>query len=254
MRLRPPFAIGALVIIAFGGLIGFAAFSTDAPPVSTTMISAELPTEANGRIAAAAFAATLRGSVNDARDAVATPAPAPEPPRSDTATERSQSATTTSTTTTTAPPRPEAVAPAQAPTTTAAPPTTTTTTPPATTTTTTPPSTTTTTAPPAGGTRDVEEWRDLVAQYFDPERVDEALAVIHCESRGDPTAVNPISNASGLFQFVPNTWGWASAEAGWAQASVFDPEANVATAAWLVQVSIETNHPGGAWGHWSCQP
>jgi soluble lytic murein transglycosylase-like protein len=105
-----------------------------------------------------------------------------------------------------------------------------------------------------GGVRDVEEWRPLVELYFPAERVEEALSVIYCESRGDPTAVNPISSAAGLFQFVPNTWGWASAEAGWAGADVFDPEANVAAAAWLVQVSIDTIHPGGAWGHWSCQP
>ena len=100
----------------------------------------------------------------------------------------------------------------------------------------------------------MEAWRPLVSAHFPPERVDEALRIIRCESKGDPTAVNPYSGASGLFQFLSRTWEWASAEAGWAGASVFDPEANIASAAWLVQTSIDTDHPRGPWGHWTCSP
>ncbi len=82
--------------------------------------------------------------------------------------------------------------------------------------------------------------------------MDEALSVIRCESNGDPLAVNPRSNASGLFQFLPGTWAWASTLAGWGGANVFNPEANVAVAAWLVQDSIDRGKD--PWVHWTCKP
>jgi soluble lytic murein transglycosylase-like protein len=103
-----------------------------------------------------------------------------------------------------------------------------------------------------GGPRDVEEWRSLVSQFFPAERVDEALSVMRCESLGDPLAYNSSSGASGLFQFIPGTWGWASPNAGYGGASPFDAEANIATAAWLVQSSIDQGK--SAWVHWSCKP
>lgn len=256
MRTRRLLAFSGLMIIAIGGLIGFAAFSTDGQAPPTTVASAELPTEADGRVAAAAFAAMLQGTLAPAT----LPAPTTEPPPTqapettaapETAPESTSEATSapapeaSAAAAATSPPAPTTAAPATAaPTTTTAAPTTTTAPPP-------PP----TTEPPVeGGPRDVEAWRGLVAQHFAAERVDEALRIIQCESRGDPTAVNPYSGASGLFQFMASTWTWASAEAGWAGASVFDPEANTAAAAWLVQTSIETAHPGGAWGHWTCSP
>ncbi len=170
------------------------------------------------------------------------------PPPTTTTTTRPRRTTTTTTTT-----RPPA-------TTTTAPPATTTTAPPATTTTTTTAgdesageSTTTTTAV-EGGARNVEEWRPLVARYFPADRVDEALSVMKCESNGDPLATNRYSGAAGLFQFMPGTWAWSSEGAGFAGASVYDPEANVASAAWLVDYSIRHGHRDGAWGHWVCQP
>ena len=103
-------------------------------------------------------------------------------------------------------------------------------------------------------TGSVEQWRPLVEQYFPPERVAEAMSVMWCESRGNPDAKNPTSSATGLFQFLSGTWAWASVEAGWSGYSRLDPEANIASAAWLVDYSIRTNHPYGAWGHWVCQP
>ena len=115
------------------------------------------------------------------------------------------------------------------------------------------PTTTTTTEPPVdGGPRNVEEWRALVEQYFLEELVEEALVVMKCESRGDPLAYNARSAASGLFQFIPNTWNWASQNAGWAGATAFDPEANVASAAWLTEWSIGRGKD--AWSQWSCKP
>ncbi len=99
----------------------------------------------------------------------------------------------------------------------------------------------------------VLRWRPLVEQYFPPERVSEALRVMHCESRGNPDARHPASDASGLFQFLAGTWAFASPRAGFPGASRFDPEANVAAAAWLVDYSIRTNHRWGPWGRWTCR-
>ena len=92
--------------------------------------------------------------------------------------------------------------------------------------------------------RDVEAWRPLVAAYFGPSEVERALRVIYCESSGDPGAKNPSSSASGLFQHLRRFWVERSAEAGLPGSDIFDPEANVAVAAWLV-------HHGGGWSHWN---
>ncbi len=116
--------------------------------------------------------------------------------------------------------------------------------------------TSTTTLPPPtqGGTFPplVERWRPLVTVYFPAELVDQALSVIRCESLGDPAIVNPVSGAAGLFQHMPRYWPERAAAAGFPGASPFDPEANIAGAAWLVRVSLEDGLP--AWYFWSCQP
>jgi hypothetical protein len=234
--------------VALLAVLGFAAFSAEKTDTPTSTVA--LPAGVSARIAGAALASQVQTL------------PAIEEPT-----------TTTTTTTTTsealAAPRLAATEAAPTTTTTTAPPTTTTrpttttTAPPTTTTTTTtapPTTTTTTTLPPgptttlvAGGIRDVEEWRPLVEASFPADRVEEALKVMKCESNGDPLAVNPRTNASGLFQFIPSTWNWASPLAGWNGTSVFDPDANVDTAAWLVQESIDAgDHP---WAHWApCMP
>ena len=100
----------------------------------------------------------------------------------------------------------------------------------------------------------VQRWRALVQQYFAPARITEALKVMRCESSGNPKAYNPASGTMGLYQFKPATFRFASAFAGFGGASPYDPEANIAAAAFLVDYSIRTGHPGGAWGHWSCKP
>jgi hypothetical protein len=92
--------------------------------------------------------------------------------------------------------------------------------------------------------KDVEDWRPLVAVYFAPGDVDQALRIIQCESQGKPTAKNPNSSASGLFQHLASAWAERSAKAGWAGADIFDPTANIAVAAWLV-------YEGGGWSHWN---
>lgn len=107
----------------------------------------------------------------------------------------------------------------------------------------------------AGGDWDfppaVERWRSLVQAYFPSSRVDEALAVLQCESLGDADAYNPYSGASGLFQFLPSTWASASPNAGFSGASAFDAEANIGTAAWLANRYQELGQ--GFWGPWSCR-
>jgi len=98
----------------------------------------------------------------------------------------------------------------------------------------------------------LERWRPLVEQYFAPERIDEALSIIDCESNGDPDARNPRSSASGLFQFLDRTWLHSSKQAGFQGASPFSPEANIAAAAWLVEYSLGTGD--APWAHWTCRP
>jgi peptidoglycan hydrolase CwlO-like protein len=97
----------------------------------------------------------------------------------------------------------------------------------------------------------VEQWRSLVQAYFPSSRIDEALAILQCESLGDPDAYNPYSGASGLFQFLPSTWASTSPQAGFSGASAFDPEANIGTAAWLANRYQELGE--GFWTPWSCR-
>ncbi len=92
---------------------------------------------------------------------------------------------------------------------------------------------------------EVERWRPLVAENFFPEDVPWAMRVLHCESTGDPDAKNPRSTASGLFQHLASLWPKRSVAAGWAGADVFDPEANVAVAAWLYYLDGPS--------HWVCR-
>ncbi len=91
----------------------------------------------------------------------------------------------------------------------------------------------------------VEQWRPLVSRYFAADQVERALRVMACESGGAPNAKSPISSASGLMQHLGKYWASRSAAAGWAGASIFDPEANIAVAAWLQRT--------GGWGHWVCR-
>ncbi|NNF65685.1 MAG: transglycosylase SLT domain-containing protein [Acidimicrobiia bacterium] len=75
-----------------------------------------------------------------------------------------------------------------------------------------------------------------------------------CESRGNPDAVNQSSQATGLFQFLPSTWAYSSVAAGFGGYPATHPEANVASAAWLLEHSILIEHRLGPWGPWECNP
>ena len=92
----------------------------------------------------------------------------------------------------------------------------------------------------------VERWRPLVAAWFRAGDVDRAMQILACESNGNPNAKNPRSSASGLFQHLGKYWPARSAAAGFAGASIFDPTANVAVAAWL-------RDQRGGWSHWVCR-
>lgn len=102
--------------------------------------------------------------------------------------------------------------------------------------------------------RGVERWRAIVEHYFPEDRVEQALEVMWCESRGNPKATHPVSDASGLFQFMEQTWGFVAPRVGYEGVSRYDPEANIAGAAWLLNFTIERGHELGDWGRWSCQP
>lgn len=114
-----------------------------------------------------------------------------------------------------------------------------------------------TTVDGGGGERDwrfppaVERWRSQVQQYFPSSRIDEALAIIQCESLGDPEAYNPYSGSGGLFQFLPSTWASTSSKAGFPGASVFEPGPNIGSAAWLAARYQDLGL--GYWQAWSCR-
>lgn len=84
----------------------------------------------------------------------------------------------------------------------------------------------------------------IITDAFSPlgsAAVQWAMNVAYCESRYHPNSVNSDSGASGLFQFMPSTWGGTP----WANQSPFDPVANAQAAAWLY------SHYGP--GRWTCQ-
>ncbi len=93
------------------------------------------------------------------------------------------------------------------------------------------------------GGAEVERWRPLVAVYFPAQDVELALCIINAESGGNPDAKNPNSSASGLFQHLARYWPERSTAAGWGGASIWNPEANTAVAAWLAAT--------GGWSHWT---
>jgi len=246
--------MGVLIILLLS-VLGFAAFSVAPPASSTTPDGAVLPLQASGRIAATAIASKIASAAVEQRLAAPTPREERAGRRAalaratigpDDATTTTTEATAT-TSTTAAPTTTAAAAPRQAPTTTAAPTTTTVPPPPPP-----PPTTTTTTTapppPPPTHSDGVEQWRPLVEVYWPADLVEDALSVMDCESGGDPDALNPVSGASGLFQFLPSTWTTSSVGAGWAGADVFDGEANIAVAAWLSAASTSP------WEQWACKP
>ncbi len=91
----------------------------------------------------------------------------------------------------------------------------------------------------------VERWRPVVEMYFPEDRIEWALRIIACESRGEPDAKNPNSSASGLFQHLARLWPDRTEATGFGDYDVFHPYANVAVAAWLLE--------NGGPSHWVCK-
>jgi hypothetical protein len=89
--------------------------------------------------------------------------------------------------------------------------------------------------------------RALVSMYFRPEDINRAIRVVWCESRFNPTATNPHTGATGLFQHLPEFWPQRAAAAGFPRAEPTDPEANVASAA-------EAIYNEGGWDVFACAP
>jgi hypothetical protein len=89
--------------------------------------------------------------------------------------------------------------------------------------------------------------RRLVALYFEPVDVDRAVRISWCESTFNAGSLDPGDGGAGLFHLSPAGWADLAASAGWSGADIFDPEANVAAAAWLVYQG-----PSG-WASFNCQ-
>ncbi len=73
-------------------------------------------------------------------------------------------------------------------------------------------------------------WAPLVAVYFRPDDVERVLCLMDLESRGDPSAVNTSSGASGLMQVMPS---WAPVF-GYTVAELQDPIINLEIAATIL--------------------
>ena len=89
------------------------------------------------------------------------------------------------------------------------------------------------------------ELRALLAEAgWSEALIPEALAVIHCESRGDPAAVSPTEDY-GLLQLNALTW---TAFFGFESPTAFlEPLVNL-------RAALVIYERGGGWGPWVCQP
>nr|CAA9561093.1 MAG: hypothetical protein AVDCRST_MAG87-1583 [uncultured Thermomicrobiales bacterium] len=95
-------------------------------------------------------------------------------------------------------------------------------------------------APAPVGQTDIVSIIYAAADEYGQSRED-MLRVATCESNLTPTAVNPTSQASGLFQFIPSTW----ATTPYANEDIFDPVANARAAGWMWD--------NGRRNEWECQ-
>lgn len=85
-------------------------------------------------------------------------------------------------------------------------------------------------------------WDPLIARYAGAVPVAFIRALIHGESRGDPTKENPVSHATGLLQIteiVRRDWNAAHPSAPVSQAALFDPEVNIRIGAALLNRIVQ---------------
>jgi hypothetical protein len=92
----------------------------------------------------------------------------------------------------------------------------------------------------------VEQWRELVKSIFPAAQVNKAMAVMKCESNGNPNADNPRSSALGLWQFLKDTWNRTADRIGAPPypAGARDPE-------WSTRGAYDLWKRFG-WSPWSC--
>ena len=88
---------------------------------------------------------------------------------------------------------------------------------------------------------------EAIAHWF-PEVVDEAAAVVWCESRNDPEAVNPVGGFHGIFQ-LGEQWHverFARITGETWQDAVYVP--------WFNAQYARDLYDGYGWSQWTCQP
>ena len=95
---------------------------------------------------------------------------------------------------------------------------------------------------------------EYIQVYFAPEDQPLMEQIAFCESSADPddiysTAVNPKSGATGFFQHLPKWWDERSRKAGFANRSMYDPEANVGVASYLYY-NMNSNKRWAGASHW----
>ena len=91
----------------------------------------------------------------------------------------------------------------------------------------------------------VVEWHYVIAEYFEPEDVLQAMLVVFCESSGKPNAVGVNTNGTtdvGLWQFNDDTWAWLTPKLN-LKASRSNPIMSTKIASWLVY--------NDGWHHWN---
>jgi soluble lytic murein transglycosylase-like protein len=90
----------------------------------------------------------------------------------------------------------------------------------------------------------ITEWVTMRAEdaHLDPSHV---VRIMKCESGGNPQAKNAHSSASGLFQFMPDTFRSVSLQAGHPEWDIWNAADNTSAAIWLMV------HSG--FGAWSCK-
>ena len=88
-------------------------------------------------------------------------------------------------------------------------------------------------------------------EWVDPAEFGPWAGVVECESSGYVRIENPVSTASGLFQFLDTTWDWVTADAG--RDDLTGRPASEASVSDQYAMALHLRDmPGGGIGHWEC--
>ena len=104
----------------------------------------------------------------------------------------------------------------------------------------------------------VERWRPIAEKYFRASDVDYALMLMWAESRGDPSSFNDQRGTVGLMSMPVYLWPQRikAARAYWGARgmdvplNVWDPEAQIAVASWIVNHQT-TDPTQSSWSAWT---